>query len=58
MDETEAFVAGIFLRRYVTYCARLGRYSQMNVAARLLRSVTSKAFNKCFEGRGRINEFL
>jgi hypothetical protein len=26
-----------FLRRYVTYCARRGRYAEMNGAARLLR---------------------
>jgi len=45
MDGTEAFLAGLFLRRYVTYCARRRRYSQMNGAAQLLRSVASHAFD-------------
>ena len=39
MDHPEAFLVGLFLRRYVTYCARRGRYAQMNGAARLLRDV-------------------
>src|SRR3954471_4481133 len=39
MDAAEAFLAGLFLRRYVTYCARHGRYAQMNGAARLRASL-------------------
>src|SRR4051812_40213922 len=35
MDEAEALLVALFLRRYVTYCARQRRYSQMNGAARL-----------------------
>jgi hypothetical protein len=30
IDGAEAFFVGLFLRRYVTYCARRGRYAQMN----------------------------
>src|SRR4029453_13093982 len=35
IDAAEAFLLAIFLRRYVTYCARRGRYAAMNCAARL-----------------------
>ena len=41
--EREAFLTTLFLRRYVTYCARRKRYAQMQGAARLLRSVTATA---------------
>jgi len=37
--DSEAFLAGLFLRRYVTFCARQRRYAQMNGAARLLTSL-------------------
>ncbi len=35
IDAAEAFLLAVFLRRYVTYCARRGRYAAMNGAARL-----------------------
>jgi hypothetical protein len=36
IDASEAFLLAIFLRRYITYCARRGRYAAMEGAARLL----------------------
>ena len=39
LDLLEAALLACFLRRYVTYCARRGRYAAMNGAARLLREV-------------------
>src|SRR5690349_13482064 len=36
IDDRELFLVSVFLRRYVTYCARARRYAQMNGAARLL----------------------
>lgn len=38
-DAFERTLVQIFLRRYVTYCARRGRYAQMNGAAALLRTL-------------------
>jgi hypothetical protein len=35
----EVALATCFLRRYVTWCARRGRYAAMNGAARLLREL-------------------
>ena len=35
IDSAEAFLLAVFLLRYVTYCARRGRYAAMNGAARL-----------------------
>ena len=35
IDAAEAFLLTVFLRRYVTYCARRGRIAAMNGAARL-----------------------
>ncbi len=35
IDAAEVFLLAVFLRRYVTYCARRGRYAAMNGAARL-----------------------
>ena len=35
IDATEAFLLAVFLRRYITYCARRRRYAAMNGAARL-----------------------
>jgi len=35
IDSVQAFLTGIFLRRYVTYCARQRRYSQIQAAANL-----------------------
>jgi nitrogen fixation/metabolism regulation signal transduction histidine kinase len=42
-DALERALVLAFLRRYVTWCARRGRYAQMNGAARLLRSVRRAA---------------
>jgi len=39
IDSVEAFLAELFLRRYVTYWARRRRYAQMNGAARLLKTL-------------------
>ena len=39
INEREAFLTMLFLRRYVTHCARRKRYAQMQGAARLLRGV-------------------
>ena len=35
LDQLERFLVLVFLRRYVTYCARRRRYAAMNGAARL-----------------------
>ena len=43
IDEREAFLTTLFLRRYVTHCARRKRYAQMQGAARLHRSVAATA---------------
>jgi hypothetical protein len=39
IDAVEAFLLAVFLRRYVTYCARRGRFAAMNGAARLFREL-------------------
>ena len=39
IDGAECFLAGLFLRRYVTYCARRKRYAHMQGAARLHREI-------------------
>ena len=41
VDAFEAFLATLFLRRYVTYCARRRIYARMNGAARLLVSLNA-----------------
>jgi hypothetical protein len=43
IDGSEAALVACFLRRYVTYCARRGRYAAMNGAARLLRRIAPRA---------------
>jgi hypothetical protein len=43
IDAAESFLLAVFLRRYVTYCARRGRFAAMNGAARLLRELNSAA---------------
>jgi hypothetical protein len=43
IDAVEAFLLAVFLRRYVTYCARRGRYAAMNGAARLFRELDAHA---------------
>jgi hypothetical protein len=35
IDKRESFLARLFLRRYVTHCARRGRFAAMNGAAAL-----------------------
>jgi hypothetical protein len=39
IDRVECFLLAVFLRRYVTYCARRRRYAQMEGAARLHREI-------------------
>ena len=39
IDSVECFLTTLFLRRYVTYCARRQRYAQMQGSARLLSEV-------------------
>jgi hypothetical protein len=41
INEREVFLTVLFLRRYVTHCARRKRYAQMQGAAGLLRSVAA-----------------
>ena len=41
IDALEAFLVQLFLRRYVTYCARRGRFAAMNGAARLFAEVSA-----------------
>jgi hypothetical protein len=40
-DALERFLVLLFLRRYVTYCARRRRFAQMEGAARLHREIVS-----------------
>ena len=53
IDAAEAFLLAAFLRRYVTYCARRGRFAAMDGAARLFaelrygQSVGSSARRPC-----------
>ena len=42
LDEIERFLALVFLRRYVTYCARRRRFAQMNWAARLFAKLRAQ----------------
>ena len=42
LDDLERFLVLLFLRRYVTYCARRGRYAQMTAATQLHRAVDAK----------------
>ena len=39
IDAVECFLTTLFLRRYVTYCARRRYYAQMQGAARLLSEI-------------------
>ena len=41
IDAMEYFLKALFLRRYVTYCARRRRFSQMQGAARLLSKIAA-----------------
>jgi hypothetical protein len=40
IDAVEAFLVRLFLRRYVTYCARRRRFAAMNGAARLFAEIS------------------
>ena len=40
VDATERFLLAVFLRRYVTWCARRRRFAAMNGAARLYGEVS------------------
>jgi hypothetical protein len=39
IDVVESFLVRLFLRRYVTYCARRRRFASMNGAARLFAEI-------------------
>ena len=39
IDAAEAFLLAVFLRRYVAYCAKRGRFAAMNGAARMYSEV-------------------
>jgi hypothetical protein len=41
IDAAEAFLLAVFLRRYVTYCARRRRFAAMNGAAKLYVEVSA-----------------
>ena len=43
MDALEVFLVRLFLRRYVTYCARRQRYAAMDGAARLYLDLQTNA---------------
>lgn len=43
IDAWERFLAALFLRRYVAYCAKRQRFSQMQGAARLHREISRGA---------------
>lgn len=39
IDQVECFLLSVFLRRYITFCARRRRFAQMEGAARLHRQI-------------------
>lgn len=41
LDDAERSLALVFLRRYVTYCARRRQFAQMEAAARLARRLAT-----------------
>jgi hypothetical protein len=43
MDTLEVFLVQLFLRRYITYCARRRQYAAMNGAARLYGNLRTTA---------------
>ena len=45
IDRIERFLLAVFLRRYITYCARRRRFAQMEGAARLHREIGAIAAN-------------
>jgi hypothetical protein len=42
IDAAEAFLLAVFLRRYVTYCARRRRFAAMNGAVALFRDLSRR----------------
>ena len=52
LDALEAFLTALFLRRYVTYCARRGRYAQMQGAIQLHREITAAPYQATSERHG------
>jgi len=42
IDAAEVFLLTVFLRRYVTYCARRRKYAAMNGAARLYSEIRGR----------------
>lgn len=44
IDDVERFLVGLFLRRYVTYCARRRHFAQMQSAAALHREIAQPPF--------------
>jgi hypothetical protein len=47
LDKDERYLVLLFLRRYVTWCARRRRYAQMQGAARLFRTLRGDATAAC-----------
>src|SRR4029434_7442898 len=43
IDAAESFLLAVFLRGYVTYCAKRGRFAAMNGAARLYAELGASA---------------
>ena len=52
IDAADALLLAIFLRRYVTYCARRGRYAQMQGAIQLHREITAAPYQATSERHG------
>ena len=42
LDGAEAYLVQLFLRRYITYCARRRRFAAMNGAARLFAEIAHR----------------
>ena len=42
IDAAEAFLLAVFLRRYVTYCARRHRFAAMHGAVALFRELSRR----------------
>ena len=39
IDATERYLLRVFLRRYISWCARRGRFKEMQGAARLFQNI-------------------
>jgi len=46
LEAAEAFLLAVFRRRYVSYCAKRGRFAAMNGAARLYAELCASARQK------------